>query len=105
MKVSTSVRKRRVGRDVRAWPMLALLLVVVLVAIGCVLWFMGEAMRNERLAVREKLAEAYRGQLSMVLARCAEDWKSRLAELDSSRLAAARFARFVREGMADSVIC
>jgi signal transduction histidine kinase len=103
--------------------MLALLLLVVLVAIGCVLWFMREAMLNERMAVREKLAEAYRGQLSMVLARCAEDWKSRLAALDSSGeavldvynpiylrlkssdLPAALFARFVRGGLADSVIC
>ncbi len=31
--------KRRAGREDRAWPMLALLLLVVLVAIGCVLWF------------------------------------------------------------------
>jgi len=61
--------QRRMGRDVRAWPMLALLLLVVLVAIGCVLWFMREAMRNERMAVREKLAEAYRGHLALVQAQ------------------------------------
>lgn len=47
-----SLFQRRVGRDVRAWPTLALLLLVVLVAIGCVLWFMREAMQNERVAVR-----------------------------------------------------
>src|SRR6266404_6142988 len=111
------------GRDIRAWPMLALLLVVVLVAIGCVLWFMREAMGNERPAVRQKLAEAYRGQMALVQARCVEDWKSRLAALDSSGvaitdlynprylrlkssdLAVTRFAIFVRDGLADSVVC
>jgi signal transduction histidine kinase len=97
--------QRRVGRDVRAWPMLALLLLVVLVAIGCVLWFMREAMRNERMAVREKLAEAYRGHLSLVQAQAEERWNYRLGRLDSVEPDAARFARCVREGLADSVIC
>lgn len=100
-----SLFPRRVGRDVRAWPMLALLLLVVVVAIGCVLWFMGEAMRNERMAVREKLAEAYRGHLILVQTQVAEQWIRQLARLDSSERAAARFARCVREGVADSVIC
>ena len=100
-----SLFQRRVGRDVRAWPMLALLLLVVLVAIGCVLWFMREAMRNERMAVREKLAEAYRGHLSLVQAQAEERWNHRLGRLDSAEPDAARFARCVREGLADSVIC
>jgi len=95
----------RVGRDVRAWPMLALLLVVVLVAIGCVLWFMREAMGNERLAVREKLAEAYRGQLVLVQAQLLERWNQQLGRLDGPEQDAARFARCVREGLADSVVC
>lgn len=85
--------------------MLALLLVVVLVAIGCVLWFMREAMRNERMAVREKLAEAYRGHLSLVQAQATEQWSNWLARLDDSEPATARFARCVRESLADSVIC
>jgi two-component system, OmpR family, phosphate regulon sensor histidine kinase PhoR len=100
-----SLFQRRVGRDVRAWPMLALLVLVVVVAIGCVLWFMREAMRNERMAVREKLAEAYRGQLTLVQAQAIEQWNRRLARLDSSEPDAVRFARCVREGLVDSVIC
>ena len=39
-------------------------MLVVLAPTVCVLWFMGEAMENERLAVRQKLAEAYEAQLS-----------------------------------------
>ena len=95
---------RRVSRDVRAWPMLALLLLVVLVASGCVLWFMREAMRNEGLAVREQLVEAYRGDLTLVQTRAVERWNHRLAQLDGPEPGPARFARCVREGLANSVI-
>ena len=97
------MNRHRFNRDIRAWPMLALLLVVVVVAIGCVLWFMREAMRNERLAIREKLIEAYRGQLALVQARFSEDWKRWLAQLDVLPLNASGFASAVRAG-AQSVI-
>jgi len=89
---------RRMGQDVRAWPMLALLLLVVLVAIGCVLWFMREAMHNERLAVREKLAEAYRGQLAMVQKQVEERWNRELTELDRNEPPPVLFAGAVRDG-------
>jgi len=38
-------------------------MLVVLAPTVCVLWFMGEAMKNERLAVHQKLSEAYQAQL------------------------------------------
>jgi len=85
--------------------MLASLLLVVAVAIGCVLWFMREAMSNERLVVREKLAEAYRGHLALVKTQASERWNQQLARLDGPDQGAARFARCVRAGLADSVIC
>jgi signal transduction histidine kinase len=100
-----SLFPRRVGQDVRAWPLLALLVLVVAVAIGCVLWFMREAVQNERMAVRETLAEAYRSQLGLVQAQTTARWNERLQQLDSDEPAPARFARCVREGLADSVIC
>ena len=93
------------GGDMRTWPMLALLLLVVLVAVGCVLWFLGEAMRNERTAIREKLAEAYRGHLSLMQPQMAEHWKQDLARMDRPGTPSARFADCVREGLAQSVIC
>jgi signal transduction histidine kinase len=93
------------GRDVRAWPMLVWLLLVVLVAIGCVLWFMREAMRNEQMAVREKLTEAYRVQLTMMRTQVLGRWQNWRAQLDGADAAAANFARCVRSGLADSVIC
>lgn len=95
---------RRVGQDVRAWPMLALLLVVVVVAIGCVLWFMHEAMQNERMAVRETLAEAYRSQLALVQSKVLEQWNQRLEVLGYVQPATIRFAQCAWNGLADSVI-
>ena len=51
------------GHDAKSWPVLSLLLVVVLVPTVGVLWFMSQAMRNERLAVRQKLSDVYQAQL------------------------------------------
>jgi len=84
--------------------MLALLLLVVLVAVGCVLWFMGEAMRNERMAVREKLAEAYRGHLSLVQKQVVERWERWRGQLDRRESPSACFARCISEALADAVI-
>ena len=47
----------RTGHDAKSWPVLLLLLVVVLVPTVGVRWFMSQAMRNERLAVRQKLSD------------------------------------------------
>ncbi|MGB8167493.1 MAG: ATP-binding protein [Chthoniobacteraceae bacterium] len=96
---------RRVGQDIRAWPTLALLLLVVLVAIGCVLWFMREAMRNERLAVREKLAVAYRGHLTLKQKLLQELWQRALERFDADKTGAALFAEAVRGKWAESVVC
>ncbi|MDB6151363.1 MAG: Signal-transduction histidine kinase senX3 [Chthoniobacter sp.] len=93
------------GRPLRAWPALVLLLLVVLVGTGCVLWFMVEASRNERLAIRQRLADAYRGHLELVQTRVAEAWKQQSAALEEATPSAAEFARIVGENRADSVIC
>ncbi len=58
------------GRDLRLWPMLSSLLIVVLLPTACLLWLMSRAIDNERLAVRQILAEACRGQLL----RIHDDW-------------------------------
>jgi signal transduction histidine kinase len=95
---------RRMGQDVRAWPMLALLLLVVVAAIACVLWFMREAMQNERLAVRQKLAEAYRANLALAQQNVAEEWNRGLARFDEAEPGPALFERAVREAWAESAI-
>jgi hypothetical protein len=94
-----------IGQDVRAWPMLALLAATALLAIGCVLWFMREAMRNERVAAREKLVEAYRGQLALFRAAALERWSRWLEQIDSPEPDPAHFARCAEQQLAAAVIC
>jgi signal transduction histidine kinase len=63
---------------------------------------MREAMLNERLAVREKLAEAYRGQLTLLQKQVMECWGAQTFVGDGPL--ASEFAHCVHEGLADSVI-
>ena len=96
---------RAMGQEIRSWPMVALLLLVVIVAVGCLLWFLGEAMRNERNAMRAKLADAYRAHLSLAQSRLAARWAENLARLDVPEAPPARFAQIAREGLAGSALC
>jgi len=88
---------------------LALLLsLVVLVPSICLLWFMTQAVRNERLAVRQKLGDAYRAHLTLVQERLESNWKKIAHDLeaDSEKVSAlALFAREVKAGRADALIC
>jgi signal transduction histidine kinase len=96
----------RTGQDGDVWP-LALLLFAVLVPAVCLLWFMGAAMRNERFAARQKLADAYRSRLSSSQARLERHWNETAKELEKLARTAppsAAFAKCVQSGHADSVI-
>ena len=96
------------GRDRGSWPVLLCLLVAVLLPTAGVLWFMNEAVNNQRDAARRKLAEAYRGQLALVRDGLDTFWEKRAAELDrlaASAPAPAIFEATVRTGAADSAIC
>ncbi|NLY00707.1 MAG: HAMP domain-containing histidine kinase [Rhodopirellula sp.] len=95
------------GRDPRLWPVLLLLLLVVLAPTGCLLWFMGRAIENERVAFRQRLEEAYRRDLTGVQARMMQFWQERAAALESlprTEPAPVVFAGVVRSALADSVI-
>ncbi len=65
------------------WPVL-LSLLVVLIPTACVLWFLNEAVQNERLAARQRLAEAYRGYLPMLRNRLDAYWQQQAAALDAT---------------------
>ena len=96
----------RTGQESDVWPV-ALLLFAVLVPAVCLLWFMSAAMRNERLAARQKLADAYRVQLSASQTRLQQHWKETVAELEklvATTPAPAAFARCVQSGLVDSVV-
>src|SRR6266496_6356243 len=96
----------RRGQDSDVWPVV-LLSFSVLVPAVCLLWFMGAAMRNERLATRQKLAEAYRVQLSVSQARLQQYWREMAEALDKSveaTPAPALFAKCVESGLVDGVV-
>src|SRR5204863_8214631 len=85
-----------------------LLLLAVLVPSACLLWFMNQAVKSERVAARQKLLEAYRGQISVAqqtlenrLRRIADD----LERSFESAGPAAAFALAARSNFADTIIC
>ena len=84
-----------------------LLLFAVLVPAVCLLWFMAAAMRNERLAAKQKLAALYRVQLSAAQVRLQQHWKETAAELEKLGAitpASAAFAKCVESEIVDSVL-
>lgn len=96
----------RAGQDSDVWP-IVLLLFAVLVPAVCLLWFMSAAMRNERFAARQKLADAYRGQLAASQARLEKYWEDTVADLEKlaeTNSPSAAFARCVLSGSVDSVV-
>lgn len=68
---------------------------------------MAAAMRNERLASRQKLADVYRAHLLSAQARLEQHWNAKeaeLGELSRGVPAPVAFARCVQSGIVDSVI-
>jgi signal transduction histidine kinase len=95
------------GRPSGSWLML-LLLLAVLVPSVCLLWFMNQAVRNERLAVRQKLADAYRVNLALVQNQLAFYWLQTAGALDYQADRSSPpvfFSQQVRAGLADAVVC
>ncbi len=101
------MRDTRSIQNQALWRVLLLLLVVVVVPTVCVLWFMTEALRNQRLAVRQELTTLYRSQLVGLGQELRTFWERKqltLASMDPGTPAAELFAELVRSGVADSVI-
>jgi signal transduction histidine kinase len=89
------------------WSVLSLILVAVLAPTGCILYFMNEAINNQRDIAHQKLAEAYRGQLRLVQQRLDSLWETRAAalELPDGTSPAAFFEHAVQAHLADAVVC
>jgi signal transduction histidine kinase len=101
-----SFRPTRTGRDWSSWPVL-LLLLTVLVPTGGVVWMMRAAMENERLAMTQRLTEAYKLQLNAARTRLHDRWSEEMQHMAGAAAAAlpsAAFARIVHGGFADSVL-
>ena len=94
------------GRNRGIWPVLALILAAVLVPTACVLWFMTAAMRNERLAVRETLTQAYASRVIEAQQQLDAFWDRRAGEISlrPGEGPGEAFARLARSRLADSFI-
>jgi signal transduction histidine kinase len=79
-----------------------------LVPTAGVLWFLNEAVQNERLAGKQRLAEAYRSYLPSLRVRLDAHWRRQAEALDTAATGLAggpAFAACVHSGLADSVLC
>jgi signal transduction histidine kinase len=69
-KISTGYNQLR-------WVILLLAIAVILPTV-CLLWFMSQAVRNERLAVRQKLTDVYQQRLEIMSKRIDDLWSGRI---------------------------
>jgi len=105
--VSWVSRIRRDGHGQRTWLVLIIVVTGVMAPTAGVLWFMSQAMQNERLAVRQRLADAYQPQLQLAAVRVNDFWKDKLSSISRAAGRAngsSTFADLVRSGAADSVL-
>lgn len=69
------------GHNQLWWVVLLLAIAVILPTI-CLLWFMGQAVKNDRLAVRQKLSDFYQQRLETLSTRIDELWSARINLLE-----------------------
>ena len=98
------VRLWRTDQGLGPWSVFALLSVVVLLPTAGVLWFMGEAVRNERFAVRQRLSQVYQAELVGLQQAIDDFWRRRAASLGEGSRDAATFARCAQQSLTDSAI-
>ena len=96
------------GTDRKVWAIWLALALAVVAPTACVLWFMTQAMRNERLAVRQKLAEAYQGRLNDGQQALNRWWKQTTSEVsgagDATTSPSDVFAQLSLGDICDSVV-
>ena len=94
------------SRGGSTWPVLLAILAGVLAPTACVLWFASAAMRNERLAVRQRLTDVYRRELEAAQGRLDAHWEglSRLLDEAAALPPALAFEKIAGSGLADGVI-
>ena len=103
---SKQTRRAGRGRAGELWPVLLLLFVVVVPTIG-VMWFVSVAMKNEQLASRQQLTDAYGAHLRNVQHQLDRDWADLLVRVESQReelTPAMLFAEVVTTGTADAIV-
>ncbi|MBN1905962.1 MAG: HAMP domain-containing histidine kinase [Deltaproteobacteria bacterium] len=89
------------------WTIVVMLLLVVIVPTVCLLWFVSEAVRNERMAVRQKLTDLYQSQLENLPSLIHKFWEQRIDDLSGISPdinSSERFIKIIEKGISDSVI-
>ena len=79
--MTASKWKTSSGSGQLPWVVLLLAVAVILPTV-CLLWFMGQVVRNERLAIRQKLITVYSEQLTHTIRQIDDKWPSRFKFLD-----------------------
>jgi len=82
----------------------ALLVLLTLVPAAFVLWFMNAAVTAENESARQRVREAYRGQLRLVRARLDPLWRAQAARLAGTGTPFDQFERLVTDGLAEGVV-
>ena len=89
------------------WQLLLVLALGVFVPTACVIWFMSEAMSNERLVANQKVAALYQQRFEQVREQLRGHWVQKfeaLESLDPVQDEAILFADVVRQRLASSVL-
>jgi len=98
----------RTGQGQRAWPVLLVLLAATLVPTACVLYFLGIAVRSERLAVRQRLTDTYRAQVEGAQREIDAWWEQKVdalaADVANHESPSEIFAAVARGGGCDGAI-
>jgi hypothetical protein len=81
-----------------------LLVLLTIFPAAFVLWFMNAAVGAETESARQRVRDAYRGQLRLVRERLDPVWRAQAAGLTKADTPAARFERLVTEGQADGAV-
>ena len=103
MRVAIKFRTPAGWLDGSAW-VFVLLALLTLVPAACVLWFMNEALTRESDASRQRVLEAYRGQLRLVRARIDPLWRAHAASLDAAGEPEQQFQQLTVTRGADGVL-
>jgi signal transduction histidine kinase len=67
-------------------------------------WFMNEAITTQASSARQRVLEAYRGQLRLVRSRIDANWRERASALDGRGPAETRFLKLIQDGTAEGLV-
>ncbi len=94
-------------RKRQMWVMMSMLFLVIIIPTVFLLWFASEAVRNERMAVRQRLTDLYRSQLENLQPMLENYWKQKSIDISLKNISiepSGQFKELIESGTADSVI-